>query len=126
MLKRAEENPKIRFVLNTVVEEVLDVKQNKVTGLRLKNLKTGKVTEEKFEGLFLAIGHRPNTSLFQGQLKLDVKGYVVTENKSTKTNLPGVFACGDVQDVVYRQAITAAGTGCMAAMYAEHFLETQE
>ena len=99
------------------------MKQGKVTGLRLKNLKTGKVTEENFNGLFLAIGHKPNTSLFQGQLKLDVKGYVVTEGKSTKTNVPGVFACGDVQDVVYRQAITAAGTGCMAAIDAERFLE---
>ena len=126
MQKKATENSKISFIWNSEVVEVLDVRQDKVTGVKIKNLKTGNITEQKCDGLFLAIGHQPNTKLFEGKLKLDAKGYIVTESKSTGTNIPGVFACGDVQDVVYRQAVTAAGTGCMAAIDAERFLSHQE
>lgn len=126
MQKRALENPKISAVWDTTVEEVLDVSQNKVTGLKLKNLKTNETTHFKCDGLFIGIGHQPNTKLFKGQLELDAKEYIVTKRSSMETNVPGVFACGDVQDVVYRQAVTAAGTGCMAAIDAERFLAHHE
>jgi len=125
MQQKAIENPKISFVWDSMVDEVLDVAQDKVTAVKVKNLKTGAVATIDCDGLFLAIGHKPNTKLFEGQLELDVKGYLVTQNKSTRTNIPGVFACGDVQDIVYRQAVTAAGTGCMAAIDAERFLSHQ-
>jgi thioredoxin reductase (NADPH) len=125
MQDRAAKNPKIVFKWDSVVEEVYgDPKAGGVTGLRLKNLKTGKSEEFKCDGLFVAIGHEPNTKLFIGQLDLDPAGYIRTHD-GTKTNVSGVFACGDVQDHVYRQAVTAAGTGCMAAIDAERFLESQ-
>ena len=125
MQDRAVKNPKISFIWDTVVDEVYgDPKAGGVTGVRLKNLKTGKSEDFKTDGLFIAIGHEPNTKLFVGQLDLDPTGYILTHD-GTKTNVPGVFACGDVQDHVYRQAVTAAGTGCMAAIDAERFLESQ-
>ena len=126
MQDRAEKNPKISFIWDTVVEEVYgDPKDGGVKGVKLKNVKTGKTEDFKCDGLFIAIGHEPNTKLFAGQLEMDETGYLIT-NKGTATNVPGVFACGDVQDHVYRQAVTAAGTGCMAAIDAERFLESQE
>lgn len=125
MLERAKANPKIAFVTNVVVEEILgDGKV--VTGARLKNVKTGETWDIACDGVFIAIGHSPNSALFKGQLELDEKGYVVTKKSSTETSVPGAFACGDIQDSVYRQAVTAAGTGCMAAIDAERFLERQK
>jgi len=125
MQERAEKNPKISFVWNSAVEEVYgDPKAGGVKGVKLKNLKTGETDDFKCDGLFIAIGHEPNSRLFVGQLELNPTGYILTHD-GTKTNLPGVFACGDVQDFVYRQAVTAAGTGCMAAIDAERFLESQ-
>jgi thioredoxin reductase (NADPH) len=125
MQERAEKNPKISFVWDTVIEQVYgDPKGGGVTGVKFKNLKTGKSEDFKCDGLFIAIGHEPNSKLFAGQLDLDPTGYILTHD-GTKTNVPGVFACGDVQDHVYRQAITAAGTGCMAAIDAERYLESQ-
>ena len=125
MQERAEKNPKISFVWDTVVEDVYgDAKTGGVTGVKFKNLKTGKTSDFKCDGLFIAIGHEPNSKLFAGQLELDPTGYILTHDGS-KTNIPGVFACGDVQDHVYRQAITAAGSGCMAAIDAERYLENQ-
>jgi thioredoxin reductase (NADPH) len=122
MEDRAKANTKIAFLWDHVVEEILGDTQ--VTGVRLKNVKTGKVTHIKSDGLFVAIGHEPNTKLFAGQLKLDEHGYIVTKKETTETSAPGVFAAGDVQDHRYRQAVTAAGTGCMAAMDAEKYLES--
>ena len=125
MQERAEKNSKISFVWDTAVEEVYgDPKSGGVTGVKFKNLKTGKSEDFKSDGLFIAIGHEPNSKLFVGQLDLDPTGYILTHD-GTKTNIPGVFACGDVQDHIYRQAITAAGTGCMAAIDAERFLENE-
>ena len=125
MQDRAVKNAKISFIWDSVVEKVYgDPKAGGVTGVRLKNLKTGEAQDFKTDGLFIAIGHEPNTKLFVGQLDLDPAGYILTHD-GTKTNVPGVFACGDVQDHVYRQAVTAAGTGCMAAIDAERFLESQ-
>ncbi len=124
MQDRAFANKKINFVWDTAVEDILDIKQKKVTGVKIKNLKTGKISELKTDGVFVAIGHTPNTELFKGKLEIDEKGYIVT--KGVKTSVPGVFAAGDVQDHVYRQAITSAGTGCMAAMDAEKFLEAEK
>jgi thioredoxin reductase (NADPH) len=123
MQDRALKNSKINFVLDTVVEEVLGTKEAGVTGLKLKNVKTQRASELTIDGLFVAIGHNPNTDIFKGQVDLDEKGYVKTHPDSTRTNIPGVFACGDVQDPVFRQAITAAGSGCMAAIEAERWLE---
>jgi len=126
MQERAEKNAKISFVWDTAVEEVYgDPKAGGVTGVKFKNLKTGQTSDFKSDGLFIAIGHEPNSKLFVGQLDLDPTGYILTHDGS-KTNIPGVFACGDVQDHIYRQAITAAGSGCMAAIDAERFLENQE
>ena len=124
MQDRAFSNKKINFIWDTAIEDILDVNQKKVTGIKLKNLKTGKVSELKTNGVFVAIGHTPNTNLFKGQIEIDEKGYIVTNG--VKTNVPGIFAAGDVQDHVYRQAITSAGTGCMAAIDAERFLEAEE
>jgi thioredoxin reductase (NADPH) len=125
MQDRAVKNPKISFIWDSVVDEVYgDPKNGGVTGVRLKNLRTSRAEDFKCDGLFIAIGHEPNTKLFVGQLELNPAGYVLTR-EGTKTNVPGVFACGDVQDHVYRQAVTAAGTGCMAAIDAERFLESQ-
>lgn len=126
MQERAFSNPKIEFIWDTGVEEVLGTKETGVTGLRLKNLKTGELKEFPTQGLFVAIGHKPNTEVFAGQVRLDAAGYISVEPGTVKTNIPGVFACGDVQDHQYRQAITAAGTGCMAALEAERYLEALE
>jgi thioredoxin reductase (NADPH) len=126
MQERARRNPRISFVLDTVVEEILgDRDAGGVTGIRLKNARTGEVTDFRCDGVFMAIGHRPNTKLFEGQLEMDANGYIVTRDSSTRTSVDGAFACGDVQDHVYRQAITAAGSGCMAAIDAERWLEEQ-
>ena len=126
MQERARKHPKIKFIWNSVVTEVMDVKQGTVTGLRLQNVQTKEESVHPTQGLFVAIGHVPNTQLFQGQLTLDDSGYIKTAADSTATNIEGVFACGDVQDHVFRQAITAAGTGCMAAMEAERWLGAKE
>lgn len=123
MADRALANPKIEFIWDTVVEKYLGDEKGKIRGLALKNLKTGAKREAPFGGVFIAIGHEPNTKLFTGQLDVDDKGYLKTVKGSTYTNVPGVFACGDVQDSIYRQAVTAAGTGCMAAIDAERWLE---
>ncbi len=120
MQDRAMKNEKIAFVWNSLVEDILG--NDVVTGVRLKNVVTGKTMDLGCAGVFVAIGHRPNTALFSGQLDMDEKGYIRTHN-GTATSVPGIFAAGDVQDSTYRQAITAAGSGCMAAIDAEHFLE---
>ncbi len=126
MQERATKNPKISFVWDSVVDEIYgDPKDGGVQGVRLKNVKTGEAQDFKCDGVFIAIGHEPNTKLFAGQLELDEQGYIITSHGTT-TNIPGVFACGDVQDHVYRQAVTAAGTGCMAAIDAERYLDSQE
>jgi thioredoxin reductase (NADPH) len=117
-------NPRIDVAWDSTIEEILDVTQQKVTGVRLKNVKTGAVTERAADGIFVAIGHTPNTALFRGVLEMNDVGYLTTHD-GTKTNVAGVFAAGDVQDHVYRQAITAAGSGCMAAIDAERFLERE-
>ncbi|GIU95394.1 MAG: thioredoxin reductase [Gaiellaceae bacterium] len=126
MVDRARENEKIEFVLNAVVEEVLGDESSGMTGVRLRNTVTGETRELAADGLFVAIGHDPATSLFVDWLDHDEEGYLVTEPRSTRTNVPGVFAAGDVQDRVYRQAVTAAGSGCMAALDAQRWLEEQE
>jgi thioredoxin reductase (NADPH) len=124
MVDRARANEKIQFVLNTVVVEVLG--ESKVTGVRLQNVLTGGLSELPADGFFVAIGHDPNTALFLEWLDHEPgSGYLITKGKSTATNIPGVFAAGDVQDHVYRQAVTAAGSGCMAALDAEHFLAAE-
>ncbi len=123
MQERAFSNPKIKFVWNSVVDEVLGVKEKRVRAVILKNVVTGEKTEMKSDGVFVAIGHQPNTSIFKGQIETDSVGYIITKNGSTETSVPGVFAAGDVADKKYRQAVTAAGTGCMAAIDAEKYLE---
>ena len=125
MQERAFDNPKIDFIWDTVVEDILGVDQGEVAGVRLRNVKTDEVTEMPIDGVFLAIGHTPNTQVFQGLLDMNDVGYIMTHD-GTKTNIPGVFAAGDAQDWVYRQAVTAAGTGCMAAIDAERWLTEQE
>ena len=122
---RARKNEKINFVWDSVVDDVLDPVKGEVTGLKLKNVKTEKISDYPCDGLFIGIGHQPNTGVFKGQLEIDANGYLVTHDGS-KTSIPGVYAAGDVQDHVYRQAITAAGSGCMAAIEAERFLEAEE
>jgi thioredoxin reductase (NADPH) len=122
MLERARSNEKIKFITPATIEEVLDVEKGAVEGVRLRNLATNQVSILPAEGVFLAIGHDPNTKVFQGKLEMDANGYLATRN-GAKTNVPGVFAAGDVQDHHYRQAVTAAGSGCMAATDAEKFLE---
>ncbi len=122
MQDRAFANKKIEYVWNSTIDEIKDPSQKKVTAVVLKNLLTGQKTEMKTDGVFMAIGHTPNSELFKGQLDLDPKGYIKVHD-GTCTNIPGVFACGDVQDFKYRQAITAAGSGCMAALDAERFVE---
>jgi thioredoxin reductase (NADPH) len=122
MQDKAFRNPKIDFLWNAGIEEVLDVAAGKVTGIRVRDVKTSAVNERKLDGLFVAIGHTPNTQVFRGLLDMDEVGYLKTHD-GTKTSVPGVFAAGDVQDRVYRQAITAAGSGCMAAIDAERYLE---
>ncbi|NCV77141.1 MAG: thioredoxin-disulfide reductase, partial [Actinobacteria bacterium] len=120
MAERAKANPKIEFLFNTEVIDVLG--EDKVTGLRLKNVVTGEESVKDFTGLFVAIGHLPRSELVRGQITLNNEGYVEVDRRSTKTNLAGVFACGDLVDHTYRQAITAAGSGCQAALDAERFL----
>ena len=122
MLDRAQAHEKIEFITDTVVEDVLDLSKKEVTALKLRNLKTGKVWEHPTSALFLGIGHIPNAKVFAGQLDADADGYLLTRD-NVRTRVPGVFACGDVQDRRYRQAITAAGTGCMAALEVEKYLE---
>ena len=124
MLERARNHPKIQFVTDTVVDDVFDVSKKEVTGLKLRNLKTNETRMFPASALFLGIGHTPNAAMFDGQLDKDPDGYLVTRDY-VFTKVPGVYACGDVADRRYRQAITAAGTGCMAAMEAERFLEGQ-
>ena len=122
---RARQNPKISFIWNSEVQDVRDPAAGKVTAVVLRDVKTGALNERPVDGLFVAIGHEPNTAMLRGQLELLPNGYVKVEPGSTRTSVPGVFAAGDVQDPVYRQAITAAGTGCMAALEAERWLDTQ-
>jgi thioredoxin reductase (NADPH) len=126
MVDRAIAHEKIEFLTPYVVDEVLGVESAKLTGLRLRNVETGEQLDYPTDGLFVAIGHDPTTKLFVDQLDHDDAGYLITRGKSTETNIPGVFAAGDVQDHIYRQAVTAAGSGCAAALDAERFLaETQ-
>jgi thioredoxin reductase (NADPH) len=122
MLDRAMKNEKIKWVTNATVDDVYDIEKNEVTGVRLRNLQTNKIWDQQIDGLFLAIGHVPNTKIFRGQLELDPEGYVVSKG-GARTSVPGVFHAGDVQDRHYRQAVTAAGMGCMAAIEAERLLE---
>lgn len=122
MLERAQKNPKIEFLMDTVVEDVLDVSKKEVTALKVRNIKTGKAWDFPTSAMFLGIGHEPNAKMFLGQLDADKDGYLVTQ-QNVLTRIPGVFACGDVMDRRYRQAVTAAGTGCMAAIETEKFLE---
>jgi len=121
--ERAFKNKKIEFIWNSVVEEIIGDKEKDVSGVKIRDVNTGEISEKACQGVFVAIGHTPNTRLFEGQLEMDERGYIITKNGTTETNVPGVFAAGDVQDHRYRQAVTAAGTGCMAAMDAEKFLE---
>jgi thioredoxin reductase (NADPH) len=123
MQEKAFKNGKIEFVWDTGLEEILGEPAHGVTGVRLKNLKSNESRVLPCSGVFIAIGHKPNTDLFKGQIEMDDVGYIKTSHRSTATNIPGVFACGDVQDATYRQAVTAAGTGCMAALDAERFLD---
>lgn len=123
MQDKALKNGKIEFVWNTAVAEIYGEAAAGVTGVQLHNLKSGETRTLPCSGVFVAIGHRPNTGLFKEQLEMDEVGYILTSHRSTATNIPGVFACGDVQDSTYRQAVTAAGTGCMAALDAERFLD---
>lgn len=129
MVDRTKKNPKIKFLLNKTVVEVLgkdEENRKSFTGVKLKDTKTNEVSEFLCDGMFVAIGHQPNTKLFNGILDMDENGYLIVQSGSTYTNIPGVFAAGDVADKTYRQAITAAGTGCMAAIDAERWLESQE
>jgi len=125
MQGRAKANPKIHWAWNSVVTEIHDPKQKKVTGATLKDVKTNQTRSFACEGIFVAIGHEPNTQLLKGQVELDEKGYLVLKT-GTQTSVPGVFGCGDVHDLGYKQAVTAAGWGCMAAIDCVRFLEAQE
>jgi thioredoxin reductase (NADPH) len=124
MFDRAAANPKIKMLTSTVVEEIFDVSQNLVTGVRLKNIATRRVWEQAVDGFFVAIGHIPNTKVFRGQIETDADGYILSKG-GARTNIPGVFHAGDVEDRVYRQAITAAAAGCKAAIEAERMLEAE-
>lgn len=121
MTERVLKNEKIHIIYDSIIEEILG--EEKVTGVKLRNLKSNTISELPLAAVFLAIGHIPNTDPFKGKLDMDENGYLLTKPHSTYTNVPGVFACGDCQDHVFRQAITAAGTGCMAAIEAERYLE---
>ena len=123
MQERAATNPKINFILDSVVSSIADPAAGKVTEVTLRNVKTGKPSKHPVDGLFVAIGHEPNTTLFRGQVELLENGYIQVKPGTTQTSVPGVFAAGDVADFTWRQAITAAGTGCMAALEAERYLE---
>ena len=122
---RAQSNDKIQFIWNTTVNDINGVEGNEVTGVTLQNVLTGETTHKPIDGVFIAIGHTPNSQLFHGKIDVDENGYIETLNGS-ETNIEGVFACGDVQDPIYRQAVTAAGTGCMAAIDAERFLSSKQ
>ncbi|MGD0199621.1 MAG: thioredoxin-disulfide reductase [Bryobacteraceae bacterium] len=124
MLDRTRANPKIRWLLNTVVEDIHDAEKGLVTGVSLRDVKSGRQWQQPVDGFFLAIGHVPNTAPFRGQIELDAEGYIVSQG-GARTSVPGVFHAGDVQDRAYRQAVTAAGAGCMAAIEAERFLEAE-
>ena len=124
MQERAFNNPKIKFVWNSVVNEILGEENKRVRGVMLENVATGEKSEMKCDGVFVAIGHQPNTGIFKGQIETDQVGYIITKSVSTETSVPGVFATGNVADKKYRQAVTAAGTGCMAAIDAEKYLES--
>jgi thioredoxin reductase (NADPH) len=124
MLARAQNNPKVKFLTSTEVADISDPEKKLVTSVRLRNTVTGAVWEQEVDGFFVAIGHIPNTSVFRGQIDTDADGYILSKG-GARTNIPGVFHAGDVQDRVYKQAITAAGMGCMAAMEAERFLEAE-
>ena len=125
MADRALAHPKIKVAWNSVIEEILGTKEKGVHGVKMKDTQSGDIREESCDGVFMAIGHNPNTALFIDILDADQAGYLITNHGSTATNIEGVFACGDIQDHVYRQAVTAAGTGCMAAIDVERFLESQ-
>lgn len=122
MVERVLADPKIKMVWDSAIEEILDVSKNVVTGVRVKNLKTQQITELACSGVFIAVGHVPNTQIFKGQLEMNEAGYLQVQHPTTKTNIPGVFSCGDCVDHIYRQAITAAGTGCAAAIDAERYI----
>ena len=123
MQKRVLDNKNIEIMWNSAVEDIIGSKDSGVTGAIIKDTLSNNTREISCDGIFMAIGHVPNTVVFSDQLKLDDKGYIITEPGTTNTNIPGVFACGDVQDQIYRQAVTAAGTGCMSAIDAERWLE---
>ena len=125
MYERAQKNPKIKWITSAVVDEVFDVEKGVVTGVRLRGTKDGKIWEREVDGVFVAIGHIPNTKVFQGQIELAPDGYILSKGGAS-TSVTGVFHAGDVQDRTYRQAVTAAGAGCMAAIEAERFLEAEE
>ena len=125
MQQRAFDHPKIDFIWNSAIDDIRDVSAGEVTGVVLRNIQTNEVSEMPVDGVFMAIGHKPNSEIFTGKLAMNETGYILT-SEGTKTSVPGVFACGDVQDWVYRQAVTAAGTGCMAAIDAERFLAEEE
>lgn len=125
MQDRAKANPKVEFIWNSVITEVKDTTAGKVTSATLKNVVTGEEHERPVDGIFVAVGHHPNSDVFKGQIEIDDMGYIITDPGTTKTTVPGVFAAGDVTDRVYRQAITAAGSGCKAAIDAERFLEAE-
>ncbi len=125
MVDRALKNPKINVAWNSTIDQILGSQEKGVHGVVMKDTQTGETRDEACDGVFMAIGHKPNTALFGDILNADQTGYLITKNGSTATNLDGVFACGDVQDHVYRQAVTAAGSGCMAAIDAERFIESQ-
>jgi len=125
MLERAQNNPKVDFLLDSVIDEFLGEEVNgikRLTAIRVKNVVSGEMSILPADGVFYAIGHDPNTALFKGMIEMDETGYIITKDKSSYTNIPGVFACGDCQDKTYRQAITAAGSGCVAAIDAERWL----
>jgi thioredoxin reductase (NADPH) len=126
MQERAFKNPRISFMWDSEIVEVLGIEQQKVSGARIKNLKTGSITEHAVDGIFVAIGHQPNTDFLKGVLPMDERGYLIIEQGTSRTSIPGIFAAGDVADPVYRQAVTAAGAGCMAAIDAERWLEAEE
>jgi thioredoxin reductase (NADPH) len=123
MQERAFKNPKISFIWNSVVVDILDAEKGKVEAVVLKNVVTGEISKVETDGVFIAIGHKPNTDFLKGKIDLDDQGYIITKNGTTETSVPGIFAAGDVHDKRYRQAITAAGSGCMAALDAQRFLE---
>lgn len=128
MQERVMKNPKVNIIWDSVIEDIIGKEENgrkMLTGVKIKNVKTGTISTLKTDGLFIAIGHEPNTAIFKGQIEMTPNGYIITKAGSTETNIPGVFAAGDVADAKYRQAITAAGTGCMAAIDAERFLERE-